>query len=237
MQQLKNLLIHTLLSIGLLLTFLISQIIGTLIFAPVFIEHGSTLSIEKQLEYGSKHGTVMALTAMFTFFLVVFFSYLFVKLQKQPFDKFLAIKKFDFKYFLKFCGVLLLLNLLFHVISLYLNLDSMKFMADLSHTAKPLWLLVLAVVVVVPIYEEWIFRGFIWSGFANSVLGVWGASIITSLMFAVIHLQYGMAEWLMIFALGMLFSIARIKTSSLWLAICLHILNNALAMWLFFAEN
>lgn len=233
MQQTKSLLIHSVLSIGLLLAFFVSQIVGMLMFVPVFVEHGADLSQTQLFELGSQHGTVISLTAILTFFMVLLTSFVCTKLQKQSFDKFMAIAKFDFKDFLKFCGVLLLLNLLFHIMSLWLDLDSMQFMIDLSNTSNPLWLLILAIVVVVPIYEEIMFRGFIWSGFANSVLGVWGASIITSGIFAIIHLQYGMVEWLMIFALAMLFSFARIKTGSLWLPIFLHMMNNGLAMWLF----
>lgn len=237
MQHLKKLLIHSILSIGLVLTFLVSQIFGTLMFAPVFIEHGANLSVEQQIVLGSQHGTVMSLTAILALFIVLLVSLVLIKLQTQSFDKFMAIAKFDFKDLLKFGSALLCLNLLFHVMSLWLDLDSMQFMTGLSDTANPLWLLVWAVVVVIPIYEEWIFRGFIWSGFANSVLGVWGASVITSMAFAVVHLQYGVIEWLMIFVLAMLFSLARIKTGSLWLPICLHMLNNALAVVWFFAKN
>lgn len=233
MQQTKNLIIHSVLSVGLLVVFFISQIIGTLLFAPVFLQQGATLSVETQLKLGSQHGTVISLTAILTFFVLFLVSFLFSKIQSQSFVKFMAITKFYYKDLLKFGTILLLLNLLFHAISTWLNLDSMQFMNALSDTSKPLWLLILAIVVVVPIYEEMMFRGFIWSGFADSVVGVWGANIITSTIFALIHLQYGMVEWLMIFCLAMLFGYARLKSGSLWLPVCLHMMNNGLAMWLF----
>lgn len=237
MKSLKNLAIHLILSVGLLIIFVMSQLIGTLIFAPVFLQNGENLPVNELIAQGSQHGTIIGLTAILSFFVVLFFSYLFVKLQKQSFVKLMAIVRFDFKDLLKFGVALLLLNYAFYEISIWLNLDSMRFMADLSDTSKPLWLLVLAVVLVIPIYEELIFRGFMWGGLAKTVLGGWGASLMTGVVFALIHLQYGKIEWLMIFALALLFGYTRQKSGSLWLPVCLHILNNALAMWLFLGQN
>ena len=93
------------------------------------------------------------------------------------------------------------------------------------------WLLAVAIVIIAPIYEEVIFRGFIWTGLSQSKLGVWGASVLTSVIFALIHFQYGWVELVSIVLLAMLFSYARYISGSLYLPIVLHILNNGLAMW------
>ena len=104
-------------------------------------------------------------------------------------------------------------------------------MDELALTAQPFWLLAVAMVIIAPIYEEVIFRGFIWTGLSQSKLGVWGASVLTSVIFALIHFQYGWVELVSIVLLAMLFSYARYISGSLYLPIVLHILNNGLAMW------
>ena len=61
------------------------------------------------------------------------------------------------------------------------------------------------------------------------------ASVITSLVFAVMHLQYGLYEISTIVVLALIFCYARYKSGSLFLPIALHIFNNGLAMWQYLA--
>ena len=158
---------------------------------------------------------------------VFFFT---IKFKKGNVKQFLAIKGFGFKDFLGFGVALVLLNVVINGITVWLDREPMLFMDELAISANPLWLLIVAIVVIVPIYEEWIFRGFIWSGLASSKIGIWGASVITSILFGLVHMQYEAVEMVMIFALAMLFSYARIRTGSLLLPIMLHMMNNGLAM-------
>ena len=105
-------------------------------------------------------------------------------------------------------------------------------------------------VVIAPIYEELVFRGVIWSalkeqfaikfdktelskaeGLAQSEAhGALMASLITSLVFAVMHLQYGLYDQHYRRArLNILLCALQVRVS--FLPIALHIFNNCLAMW------
>src|SRR3989304_2435238 len=64
------------------------------------------------------------------------------------------------------------------------------FMVDVYKTASSLPALLFAIVVVAPIFEEVFFRGFLFQGIRYSRLGPVGAIGISSLVWAVIHLQY-----------------------------------------------
>jgi membrane protease YdiL (CAAX protease family) len=96
------------------------------------------------------------------------------------------------------------------------------FMVDAYKTASSLPALLFAIVVVAPIFEEIFFRGFLFQGIRYSRLGPIGAIGITSLLWAVIHLQYDIYGMATVFALGVLFGMARLKTDSIHLLMVMH---------------
>jgi uncharacterized protein len=121
-----------------------------------------------------------------------------------------------------FCGLI-------GVISSLLRQPTPEFMIKVYGSADPPWLLWLAVAVDAPVFEEICFRGFIFKGLAASRLHWPGATIITSIFWAAIHLQYGWYDMSTIFALGLLLGTARALTNSTLLAMWLHCLVNVLA--------
>jgi tetratricopeptide (TPR) repeat protein len=84
-----------------------------------------------------------------------------------------------------------------------------------------------AVVIVGPMVEEILFRGLIY-GALEKRLRVSGAIVISSLLFALVHLQ--VVYFIPIFCLGMVLGWARWKANSLGLPILIHILNNSIAL-------
>lgn len=229
-QKLYGLTGTVILSLTVLFVFLFSQVLSVLLFAPFFLPNEANLSLDNQILQGTQNGTIISLTALVTLLCVWLCIFFTIKFKKGNVKQFLAIKGFGFKDFLGFGVALVLLNVVINGITVWLDREPMLFMDELAISANPLWLLIVAIVVIVPIYEEWIFRGFIWSGLASSKIGIWGASVITSILFGLVHMQYEAVEMVMIFALAMLFSYARIRTGSLLLPIMLHMMNNGLAM-------
>lgn len=217
------------LSVVLLIAFVMSSTFGVVIFSPLVFPNQS-FSDEQMFEMAKNNGTVISFTMLMTFFVMLGCIALFIRLKKGSFREFMAIKGFGWGQFLGFGVALLLLNALITGVTNWLELEPMDFMNELASSASSLWLLVFVIVVVVPIYEELMFRGFIWSALAGTRLGVWGTSIITSIIFALVHGQYGVIEWVGIFLLAMLFSLARIRSGSLLLPMTLHMMNNGLAM-------
>ncbi len=115
------------------------------------------------------------------------------------------------------------------LVSTLLRQPAPEFMVKVYSSGAPPWLLWLAVAVDAPVFEEICFRGFIFKGLAASRLRWYGATIITSALWAVIHLQYGWFEISSIFALGLVFGIARAMTNSTLLTMWMHCLFNVLA--------
>lgn len=212
----QNLPMMLVLSTFIVITFIMAQAVSSYWLLQIFVY---------------EYGTVTSLSAMVTLFVIFAIIWLLIKINKANFGEFMAIRPFRWRYLFIFSILLLLLNLIIDGVTTWLDREPMQFMDALILTANPLWLLILTVIVIVPIYEELIFRGFMWSGLVGTKLGVWGTAILTSVVFAVIHVQYGWVELLGIFALAMLFSYARLLSGSLLLPIILHIFNNGLAMW------
>jgi HAD superfamily hydrolase (TIGR01509 family) len=104
-----------------------------------------------------------------------------------------------------------------------------EFMRDAYQTAGFTPLLWLAVIVAAPLGEETLFRGFLFRGLAHSKIGSRGAIVLTSAIWAGIHLQYDFYGIATIFVAGLLLGYARLKTGSLYLPIAMHALMNLIA--------
>lgn len=88
----------------------------------------------------------------------------------------------------------------------------------------------IAVIVVAPVTEELIFRGFLLSGLRPTRLGASGAVLVSSATWAAIHSQYDLYFMASIFVLGILLGTARVKTGSIFAPIALHALSNVVSL-------
>jgi membrane protease YdiL (CAAX protease family) len=95
-----------------------------------------------------------------------------------------------------------------------------------SNSRVALWI---TVVVLAPLTEEWVFRGFVFEGLSLVPGGAVTATLITSLLWASIHLQYSWREMSVIFLFGLVLGAVRHATGSVWPLILLHIFNNLLS--------
>ena len=87
-----------------------------------------------------------------------------------------------------------------------------------------------AAVIFAPVFEETFFRGFLFVGLRQSRIGVPGTIGLTALVWALMHVQYGVYEIGTIFFLGIALGVARHKTGSLWSPLLMHAFFNLAAM-------
>jgi hypothetical protein len=104
--------------------------------------------------------------------------------------------------------------------------DFMQLAYDSADNKLFLWI---TIILLAPVFEELLFRGFLYAGFAPTSLGVSGSILLTAFLWAVVHLQYAWQEMLMVFCLGILLGLARWRSRSILLPIVLHAANNLLA--------
>jgi uncharacterized protein len=104
-----------------------------------------------------------------------------------------------------------------------------NWMKNIGETAGWLPLVWATMLIAAPVFEECFFRGFFFRGLQASLLGSPGAIIVTSIVWAAIHLQYDFYQIVVIFLGGCLIGAARAVTGSCKMAIGMHFLWNLFA--------
>ncbi len=108
-----------------------------------------------------------------------------------------------------------------------LGIETPQSMIDIYSSTDYLFLLFIAVVIAAPIFEELVFRGFMFKGLKHSPLGITGTIIITSVLFTLIHAgQYDFTVLAVLFPLAVILGLSRHRSGSIYLPIYLHFVNN-----------
>jgi membrane protease YdiL (CAAX protease family) len=103
----------------------------------------------------------------------------------------------------------------------------------LSHNYE-LILAFLTLVVIAPLAEEMLFRGYLY-GKLRSVVPVWLAALVTSGLFGALHAQWNVG--IDVFALSLVLCSLREVTGNIWAGVLLHMLKNGLAFYLLFINT
>jgi len=106
--------------------------------------------------------------------------------------------------------------------------DMAKILASIQRTPLNLVTMFLALTVAAPVVEELLFRGFLQNALTKYV-PIWGAILLSSFLFALVHLQPYAIPGLM--SLSIAFGYLYYRTGSLRTNIILHMANNVFALW------
>jgi len=105
--------------------------------------------------------------------------------------------------------------------------DMAKILADIDRTPLNMATMFFAIAIAAPIVEELLFRGLLQNALAKYV-PIWGAILLSSLLFALVHLQLYAIPALM--TLSIAFGYLYHRTGSLRTNIILHMANNVFAL-------
>jgi membrane protease YdiL (CAAX protease family) len=97
---------------------------------------------------------------------------------------------------------------------------------DIPKTITSLVVTLIALAGVAPIWEELIFRGFLYRTLAASRLGVAGAIVLSSLLWASLHVDKTWLGLVETFFCGLLYGWLRWRTGSTAVTMAVHCLNN-----------
>jgi membrane protease YdiL (CAAX protease family) len=92
-----------------------------------------------------------------------------------------------------------------------------------SESAVDRWMLLFTVCALAPLFEEFLFRGFLWNRF-NKMLGVYSGTALSALVFAAVHLSLG--SFLPLMGLGVILAVVARHSGSLWASVLTHALWN-----------
>jgi len=113
---------------------------------------------------------------------------------------------------------------LYHVF----GIETAEWMVNIYTSARCMPCLLFVIVIVGPLFEEIVFRGFLYKGVSESIGHFWAVLLIT-LVWTVMHVQYNIYHMLAALGLGLLLGLARWKSGSVYVPIVMHVVNNALA--------
>jgi membrane protease YdiL (CAAX protease family) len=130
-----------------------------------------------------------------------------------------------------FLGASYLLDYFFHT-----EEGDTQMLVDIYNTSVWPVLLWITVVVFAPLFEEGLFRGFLFEGFRRSRLGLISTIIVTSLIWTCLHAGYSVSSLGAIFVFGLVLGAVRYKTGSLWTTMLMHACYNAVGMVLIAAN-
>jgi uncharacterized protein len=85
-----------------------------------------------------------------------------------------------------------------------------------------LLMFLIAICIAVPVMEEFVVRGFMFRGWSQSFLGPVGTIVLTSILWAMIHIQYDWFGRFWIFVTGLALGHFRWRSNSTWLTVMVH---------------
>lgn len=173
-------------------------------------------------------GFVLAMSTMGGMALCIPVTILFAGYQKEvSVAEYLALRNVSLKSYMLWGLVGLALIAASDGVTLLLDRDVVpEYVRQVYASSSALPWLWIALIILAPIGEELLFRGFLFTGLQTSRLGPIGTAVFTSLLWAIIHRQYGTYEISTIFVGGLVLCYARVRTCSIIPGMLIHSIVN-----------
>lgn len=212
------------------LIFALQNIVGGLVAVAfaIFTGHADPATMADYVQSLVSNGFFVGVSTLATAPLCIGLIVLFASLRRGlSFREYLALRPVPAGIIALSLGAVVVFALLLALVnSLAHHPEVSQFGIDTYRTAGSLPLLLVAFVVLAPVFEELLFRGLLFRGLAASAMGGWGAVVFTAMLFAALHLQYDAFEIASIFALGVVLGAVRLKTNSVYPCIAMHAFTN-----------
>ena len=219
----------------------LGQIIPLLIYMKVT---GEVISVENLILFSQKverDAYLLSISVIGSAFIVVPLVFGIAKLKRgSVLKEYFDLRGYSWRTFWRWMGVLVVLLIVEGVALEAMGVkQTPNFMLNIEYpNTFSIYLLLFSVMFIAPLIEEVVFRGFLLKGFSKTFMGAEGAVALTSLLWAVMHLQYEFAYLAVIFMIGLVFGYARIKTGSLFVPMTMHMVMNGIAsLGLFFEKG
>jgi membrane protease YdiL (CAAX protease family) len=218
-------------SLIIVVAFLLTQIVASSVLVAMELRQNPALDIDVYSQSLATNGLLLAVATCGGMLTTVVLVGIFVRLRKPvTLMQYLHFYPIAMRALVGWLSVVLILALLWDLLTFLLGRPVVPaFMIAAYQSAGFAPLFWIALVVAAPVSEEVFFRGFLFEGIRCTRLGSAGAVIVTSLGWALVHLQYDMYEMTTVFVLGVVLALARLRTNSLYTTIAMHALVNFLA--------
>ncbi len=219
------------LGLAVALMFIAAQTLALVGFLLVKLSQGPIPDLMDYVQSLATNGLVVSIATLASAVVGIGFIYLFVRVRGfKRIGDYIGLKRISWKTLLATVGIFILTLaatlLLEYIVARFAGSSAesrnTSFMTDTYNTAGWLPLFWLAVAGFAPVFEEAFFRGFLFVGLERSRLGVAGTIVFTSLVWALLHIQYNWAGMAEILLMGFVLGALRYRTRSLWSTIIFH---------------
>ena len=220
--------------LGILTFFIFLQLLATMFYVGhVYgdISQEEFASIAGEIQY---NGTLLSLSLTLTGLVCTALVVMIIGMKAgTSLNDYLLLKSVTWVEWRRWFGILGIFLAVSTLLSVVTGQDTPIFVSEVYSTADPFWMLLLAIIIAAPLFDEVFFRGFLHRGLAQSLLGHVGAIVITAVLWAAIHTQYDYWDMTVVFLLGLLLGAARTYGGSLYLPLALHAAHNGISVILF----
>ena len=218
-------------TLGFSALIILGNFFSVIIAAVGIVASGENPTLATNPAQLASNGMLVALSTLLSSPIVLGLTFLFVNLRKgPPVKEYLGLHEVDWRTTLAWSLLLLLFAGISDLITFHLERPIVPdFMLNVYQTATSKVLLWIALVIAAPVSEEIFFRGFLFYGLQNTQLGSKGAIVLSSLIWAPLHMQYDTYNLAAIMVLGLLLGYARWKGRSVYIPIVMHALMNSIA--------
>ena len=209
------------------IVFLSAQVVGTIVAGVMAVVADRTLNVREWLEHASTNGAALAAATFASTLVCVPLVWALVRSDDAA--RFLRLRATSARSIAFWCSIVVAFVAASDLAAFAFGRPVVAdFMVQAYSSAPPL-LIILAIVVAAPLFEEIFFRGFLLSAFEARGLSAAAGAAVSAALWAVIHLQYDFYNIVSIFLMGLLLAAARIKTGSVVPCLVMHALGNAIA--------
>ncbi len=208
-------------------------IVASALYGVGYGIYGSVVGIPKEqlTEAITAHLTTIAgLTNLYIiqFILLLPFILWISHFKEQPWRETLALKRTSLTTLGKWIGIWALFEVLSVLAALVIEVPETPFIEMMRNGQNAGSILM--IVVLAPLLEEALFRGYLFKAWRTSWLGAHGSILVISILFSLIHAaQYHWFSLVQLFVLALILGYARKTTNSLVPAIAIHAANNITA--------
>jgi len=208
--------------------YVVIQIFATLIVALVMLLFGLMNGANPASDF-QVHPNTIAFGAIVTAIASLYFVKFLTNAKSPVARSDLRLKMLNWRYFVIPCLAVIAFVVGETLISFLLDQNpfSEEDLASLTSTTPIL--LFLWFVIFVPVQEEVIFRGYVSATLETAGVSTLSTAFLSSLLFALMHLQYNWYGMLVVFGAGLLLAWARIKTGSILPGMVMHSIANLVA--------
>ncbi len=213
------------------LVWFITQVLVMSILVAVKRSPNTNPDIAQFIETLNNDGFIFSMATCIAAAVCIYMIYIIIRFrQGDSFTEYLGLHKISGKTFISILGLTIGFIILSSILnSVFDKSHATQFMIDSFKTITSPVLFYSALIIAAPAVEEIFFRGFLLEGFRHTWIGNTGAITLTSLAWAMIHLQYNFFDKGVLFFLGILLGIIRVKTGSLLGCFVMHAFNNLIA--------